>query len=47
MIPNEIINLPDNPEWEQPYTDEEIEEMEIAEWENKYESEKNKLEIKS
>jgi hypothetical protein len=31
---------PDAPCWESELTDEEIEEMEIAEWENKYESDK-------
>jgi hypothetical protein len=43
MIPDEIRNLPDNPEWESELTNEEIEEMEISEWENKYQSDKEEI----
>jgi hypothetical protein len=43
MIPTENINLPDNPcnDRLDGLTDEEIEELEIAAWESKYESEKS------
>jgi hypothetical protein len=42
MIPDELINLPGNPENDRldGLTDEEIEEMEIAAWENKYDADK-------
>jgi hypothetical protein len=42
MIPDELINLPDNPcnDRLDGLTDEEIEELEIAAWENTYQANK-------
>lgn len=40
MIPDEIKNLPDNPEYESDFTDDEIQDMRDIEGEVKYEREK-------